>query len=179
MLARRRCPLFGFTVTMTQLWWCYVTVINWIKASGSLIFAEKRTRSIVLFVLVLLYWCVLSNTPDMVFYTESTMQHKTWCDSCGSIWIHTCNIVCHTIVVVQWVQQSLLFGSELDLPNFCKLWQRGRYCLAAATTIHQACVCSIRCTMTGYRPNWYTIYFALAWLQQLYSMALSSWWALR
>ena len=82
-------------------------------------------------------------------------------------------------VVVQWVQHSLLLASELGLPNCSKSWQKERNCLAVAITIHQAHVCSTHCTMTGYRSNWYTIYFALAWPQQLYSRALSSWWTLR
>ena len=65
--AGQRCTLLGFTLTMTLLWWCAVTMINWIKASGSLIIVEKETMSLGLGVL---------------------------CDSCGSTWIHNCNIVC-------------------------------------------------------------------------------------
>ena len=57
---------------------------KWIKAPDSLVIVEKKTMSLGLGVL---------------------------CDSCGSTWIHNCNIVCViTNVVVQWVQQSLLFG---------------------------------------------------------------------
>ena len=42
-----------------------------------------------------LYWCLLSNTNDMVFHVEGTMSHRIWCECCGSIWIHICNIVCN------------------------------------------------------------------------------------
>ncbi len=93
--------------------------INWIKASGSLIIVEKETRSLGLLVLVFLYWCLLSNTNDMVSHVEGTMLHRIWCECCGSIWIHICNIVCNHeccctmstafIALGKWIEFAKLF----------------------------------------------------------------------
>mgnify|MGYP006152928547 CR=1 FL=1 len=88
----KECALFGSNLTITLLWGCHVTMMNRIKAFSSLIIVEKETRLLVLLILVLWFWCLLPNKHNMVSPAESTMWHKTWCDSCGSTWIHTCNV---------------------------------------------------------------------------------------